>query len=440
MIPGSNQDWKRKLIFWRRNLVFWAGAIVVGISASLFAIASEYANKVFRLALTESVYLPFIITPLGLVLVAILTNRYFAGSQGSGIPQTIAALSLPSHSARNKLLSLRIAFGKIFLTLLGLFSGASIGREGPTVQIGASIMHSLGRFAHFPRHDLEKGLVLAGGAAGVAAAFNTPLAGIVFAIEEMSRSFEHRTSGTILISVVLAGVTAQALLGNYTYFGHTSAFLELGWQWSAVAICGIAGGVLGGGFSRALLMFSQKLPGRLQTFKQQYPIRFVALCGFVLALIGLASGSTIYGTGYHEVTQLLEGKEALPESFGVLKMAATFVSYLSGIPGGVFAPSLATGAGLGANLAPLMPYVPAGAVIVLGMVAYFSGVVQAPITAFVIVMEMTENHDFVLPLMATSFIAFTVSKIVCPKPLYQTLAQGFLQQIDSAGHKNNPAQ
>lgn len=440
MIPGSSQDWKRKLIFWRRNLVFWAGAIVVGISASLFAIASEYANKVFRLALTESVYLPFIITPLGLVLVAILTNRYFAGSQGSGIPQTIAALSLPSHSARNKLLSLRIAFGKIFLTLLGLFSGASIGREGPTVQIGASIMHSLGRFAHFPRHDLEKGLVLAGGAAGVAAAFNTPLAGIVFAIEEMSRSFEHRTSGTILISVVLAGVTAQALLGNYTYFGHTSAFLELGWQWSAVAICGIAGGVLGGGFSRALLMFSQKLPGRLQTFKQQYPIRFVALCGFVLALIGLASGSTIYGTGYHEVTQLLEGKEPLPESFGILKMAATFVSYLSGIPGGVFAPSLATGAGLGANLAPLMPYVPAGAVIVLGMVAYFSGVVQAPITAFVIVMEMTENHDFVLPLMATSFIAFTVSKIVCPKPLYQTLAQGFLQQIDSAGHKNNPAQ
>lgn len=440
MIPGSSQDWKRKLIFWRRNLVFWAGAIVVGISASLFAIASEYANKVFRLALTESVYLPFIITPLGLVLVAILTNRYFAGSQGSGIPQTIAALSLPSHSARNKLLSLRIAFGKIFLTLLGLFSGASIGREGPTVQIGASIMHSLGRFAHFPRHDLEKGLVLAGGAAGVAAAFNTPLAGIVFAIEEMSRSFEHRTSGTILISVVLAGVTAQALLGNYTYFGHTSAFLELGWQWSAVAICGIAGGVLGGGFSRALLMFSQKLPGRLQTFKQQYPIRFVALCGFVLALIGLASGSTIYGTGYHEVTQLLEGKEPLRESFGILKMAATFVSYLSGIPGGVFAPSLATGAGLGANLAPLMPYVPAGAVIVLGMVAYFSGVVQAPITAFVIVMEMTENHDFVLPLMATSFIAFTVSKIVCPKPLYQTLAQGFLQQIDGAGHKNNPAQ
>lgn len=439
MIPQSDQDWKRKLIFWKRNLVFWAGAIVVGISASLFAIASEYANKTFHLLLSESIFLPFIVTPLGLVIAAILTTRYFSGSQGSGIPQTIAALSLPSHSARNKLLSLRIAFGKIFITLLGLFSGASIGREGPTVQIGASIMHSLGGFAHFPRHDLEKGLVLAGGAAGVAAAFNTPLAGIVFAIEEMSRSFEHRTSGTILISVVLAGMTAQSMLGNYTYFGHTSAYINLGWQWSAVAICGVVGGLLGGGFSRLLLISGQNLPDRLQTFKQQYPIRFVAVCGFILALIGLASGSTIYGTGYNEVHQLLEGKDPLPETFGILKMAATFISYLSGIPGGLFAPSLAAGAGLGANLANLVPYVPAGAVIILGMVAYFSGVVQAPITAFVIVMEMTENHDIVLPLMATSFIAFTVSKLICPSPLYQTLAQGFLQGIESNAPEKNPA-
>lgn len=439
MIFDLDQDWKRKLIFWRRNLVFWAGAIVVGISASMFAKASEDANKVFHLLLAESIYLPFIVTPLGLVFAAILTVRYFDGAQGSGIPQTIAALSMPSHTARNKLLSMRIVFGKIVLTLLGLFSGASMGREGPTVQIGASIMHSLNGFARFPRHDLEKGLVLAGGAAGVAAAFNTPLAGIVFAIEEMSRSFEHRTSGTILISVILAGMTAQSMLGNYTYFGHTSASINLGWQWSAVAICGVAGGLLGGGFSRMLLLFSQKLPGRLQALKQQYPVRFVALCGILLALVGLASGSTIYGTGYFEANQLLEGKQSLPETFGILKMVATLISYLSGIPGGLFAPALATGAGLGANLVNLMPYVPAGAVIILGMVAYFTGVVQAPITSFVIVIEMTDNHEMVLPIMATSFIAYTVSKIVCPNPLYQTLAHGFLQRAASNEPKQDPA-
>lgn len=430
IIAGLDQDWKRNIVFWRRNLVFWAGAIVVGISASLFAKGSEYANKIFHLLLSQSEYLPFIITPLGFVLVTALTIRFFPGAQGSGIPQTIASLSLPSNASRNLLLSVRIVIGKIFLTLLGLFSGASMGREGPTVQIGAAIMHSLRGFAHFPRHDLEKGLILAGGAAGVAAAFNTPLAGIVFAIEEMSRSFEHRTSGTILISVVLAGMTAQAMLGNYTYFGHTSAYINLGWQWSAVAVCGVVGGLLGGLFSRMLLLFSKNLPGPLQLFRQEHPIQFVALCGFTLALLGIASGSTIYGTGYFEATQLLEGHDSLPESFGILKMAATFVSYLSGIPGGLFAPSLATGAGLGSNLAHLMPFVPAGAVVVLGMVAYFSGVVQAPITAFVIVMEMTENHDIVLPLMATSFIAFSISKLVCPKPLYQTLAQGFLQGIE----------
>lgn len=439
MIPWFKQDWRRNVVFWRRNLVFWSGAIVVGIAASLFAKASEYANHVFHLLLTESVFIPFIVTPLGFVLVAYLTSRYFTGSQGSGIPQTIAALSLPSSSSRYMLLSIRIVIGKIFLTLLGLFSGASMGREGPTVQIGAAIMHSLRGFAHFPRHDLEKGLILAGGAAGVSAAFNTPLAGIVFAIEEMSRSFEHRTSGTILISVVLAGMTAQAMLGNYTYFGHTSAYINLGWQWSAVAVCGIIGGLLGGLFSRALLHCNKNLPGPLQALRETHPIKFVALCGMVMALLGIASGSTVYGTGYVEATQLLEGKDSLPEGFGILKMIATFVSYLSGIPGGIFAPSLATGAGLGANMAHLMPFIPAGAVVILGMVAYFSGVVQAPITAFVIVMEMTENHDIVLPLMATSFIAFTVSKLVCPQPLYQTLAQGFLQGIqiiDPVKHTN----
>jgi Chloride channel protein EriC len=411
---------------WRRRLVFGGGAVAVGAAAVLFAEGSEYVHRLFREINGASAYLPLLLSPLGLALVVWATRRFFPGSQGSGIPQTIAALKMAEPAERQKVLSLRIAFGKIGLTLLALLSGASVGREGPTVQIGASLMHAFGSWARFSRYELERGLILAGGAAGVAAAFNTPLAGVVFAIEEMSRSFEQRTSGTILTAVVAAGVVSLAVLGNYTYFGHTAAALSLDRGWLAVLLCGVAGGVLGGGFSRMLIGAARGLPGLPGRLMRERPVAFAALCGLALALIGLASGGVTYGTGYQEARAILEGSAALPESYGLMKLLATVVSYLSGSPGGIFAPSLAVGAGFGQNLASLMPYAPAGAVVVLGMVGYFAGVVQAPITAFVIVMEMTDSHEMILPLMATAFLGHAVSRLVCHRPLYKALAEGFL--------------
>ena len=419
---------------WLRGLVFWGGSICVGATAVAFAIGAEKANDYLHLLLKASPYLPLLLAPLGLGTVAWVTNRYFVGSQGSGIPQTIAALE--SEQARGRVLTLRIAFGKIPLTLVGLGCGASIGREGPTVQVGAAIMHSLGRVVQFSRMHTENGLILAGGAAGVAAAFNTPLAGIVFAIEEMSRSFEHRTSGTILTGVILAGITAMAIQGNYPYFGYTSAALPLNQAWIAVLLCGGACGLLGGLFARLLIAMSRGLPGRAGALARTRPVAFAASCGFALALIGLASDSSTYGTGYAEARSLLEGSQQLPMEYGILKFLATLVSYASGIPGGVFAPSLAVGAGFGQNLAQIMPYAPVGAVVLLSMVGYFAGVVQAPITAFVIVMEMTDNHNMVLPLMATALVATAVSRLICPRPLYRTLAERFLSTGPPPG---NPA-
>jgi H+/Cl- antiporter ClcA len=418
---------------WKRRLVFWSGAICVGGVAMLFALGSEYANGFFHRVIGVSPYLPLVVAPAGLALVVYITRRFFPGSEGSGIPQTIAALQMTETSQRDAVLSLRIATGKIMLTMIGLFAGASVGREGPTVQIGASIMHALGRFAHFSRIEMDRGLILAGGAAGVAAAFNTPLAGIVFAIEEMSRSFEQETSGTVLTAVIVAGVVSLAFLGNYTYFGHTSATLGFNEGWIAVLVCGIVGGLLGGSFSSMLIMASSHgLPGRAGAWLRQHPVALAAACGFALALIGLLSGSTTYGTGYNEAKQIVEGSGSLPESYGLLKMFATVVSYVSGIPGGIFAPSLATGAGVGSNLAALLPYAPAGAVVSLGMVAYFSGVVQAPITAFVIVIEMTDNHGMVLPLMAAALLASAMSRLVCRHSLYKVLAVSFLQRVRPA--------
>lgn len=412
---------------WLRHMLFWGGAVGVGLAATAFAMGSDYAHTLFQRALAVSPWLPLLITPLTLAGVAALTQRYFKGAEGSGIPQTIAAIRMEEGEARDRVLSLRLAVGKALLTCVALTGGASVGREGPTVQIGAALLYNLRWLVRFPRHLMERGLIVAGGGAGVAAAFNTPLAGIVFAIEEMARSFEERSSGTLLTAVIIAGLAAVYVQGNYTYFGATNAALHGASGWLGVLLCGLAGGVLGGGFSRLLLAFSTHgLPGRSGQFMRAKPVWFAAVCGLLLALIGIASGGAVYGSGYDEARHLLEGTGTVSAEYGLWKMLATFVSFVSGIPGGLFAPSLSAGAGIGHAVANLVTQADAGALVVIGMAAYFAGVVQAPITAFVIVMEMTDNHDMVVPLMLATLLATAVSRMICPRPLYKALADNYL--------------
>ena len=411
---------------------------MVALVAILFAEASSWGNRLFSQAINAYPPLAFVITPLGFSALLFLTRRVFPGAEGSGIPQTIAALKIPEIGDRKNVLSLKLAAGKILLTSLGLCAGASVGREGPTVQIGAAIMHSLGRWLKLPIHNMGQSLILAGGAAGIAAAFNTPLAGIVFAIEELSRSFEEKTSGTVLTAVIVAGMASMAILGNYSYFGHTTATMTLSQAWKPIMLCGMGGGLTGGLFARLLIAFGLGLPGKLGAFIRSQPVIFAGLCGLGLAILGYFSGHTVYGTGYEEAKGLLEGTSQVPGAFGILKMLATILSYISGLPGGIFAPSLAIGAGFGANLAHLMPEIPFGAIVILGMVAYFTGVVQAPITAIVIVMEMTDNQSLTLPLMATALIAFAVSRVVCPQPFYRTMAEKFLDKATRRELRQEP--
>ena len=418
---------------WVPQLVFWAGALAISITAVVFAWAANGADALFHRATTFNPYWAFAITPAGLAVSVLITRHVFPGAQGSGIPQVIAATEMQDPASIRAVLSLRVAMGKIALTVLGLGCGASIGREGPTVQIGASLMRALGqRFGRavggsaIQEAARLRPLVLAGGAAGIAAAFNTPLAGVVFAIEELSRSFEQRTSGTVLTAVIIAGIATLAMTGGGSYFGHTAVTLPIGVGWEAVLACAIAGGAFGGLFARLLVRAAAGLPGAAGRFVGRRPILFAALCGVALAALGVASGGATYGTGYHEAASMVAGGSHLPAQFFILKLAATLISYASGIPGGIFAPSLAIGAGLGRTVAHLLPAAPAGAVVLLGMVAYFSGVVQAPITAAVIVMEMTDNQQMTVPLMAASFLAYGVSRIVCPQALYGALAARFL--------------
>lgn len=413
--------------------VLWASAIFLGLVAAFFALASHQSDEMNHQLYRDNPLLAYCLPPLGLTLIAWLTRRFFPGSEGSGIPQAIAALSMTNHLMRSKVLSLKVAFAKIFLTCLGLLSGASIGREGPTVHVGASILYSLRKYMpHLRGRDMTRVLILAGGAAGISAAFNTPLAGIIFAIEEMSRSFEERKSGTLLIAVVLAGVTALAVLGNYTYFGHSTVSIELSSAWIAVLTCGIVGGLLGGLFSSSLIFGTR----RLASYLSAYPIRIAFICGLILSLLGFLSNGQTFGTGYLEAKSLVDGGE-VSIAFPFYKLLATIASYLSGIPGGIFAPSLSVGAGLGADLAQFMPSIPFSAVVMLGMVGYFTGVVQTPITAFVIVMEMTDSSSMLMPLIATALIAKSVSHLVCPTPIYQALADAYLSKTTKVNSDKN---
>ena len=227
-----------------------------------------------------------------------------------------------------------------------------------------------------------------------------------------------------MTAVISAGIVSLALLGDYTYFGQTKATVDVASGWIAVIVCGTAGGLLGGTFSRLLIASGTRLTGRLAEFRSRRPLVFAAACGMVLAVLGMLSDNTIYGTGYTETRTLLEGG-SIPQSFGTLKLLATVVSYASGIPGGIFSPSLAVGAGLGQNAALLLPGSPIAALVVLGMVSYFAGVVQAPLTAFVIVVEMTRDSDMALPLLAAALIAYAFSRFVCPRPVYKALAKSF---------------
>lgn len=408
---------------WQQRALFLVGGIIVGAAAVALTLLANEAQYTFALLVGQERYASLIVTPIGFALTVFLTNRFFPNSQGSGIPQAIAARKLTDPAARGRLVSARIAVGKVLLTLLGLLCGASAGREGPTVQVGASIMFAIGRMS--PRH--QPGLILAGAAAGVAAAFNTPLAGIVFGIEEMSRTFETRTSGLVIATVIAAGLTSLALVGNYTYFGTSAAMLKDGFDWLAIPLCGVAGGLAGGLFSRLVVMVAHGLHGAFGVVIKRHRIPFAVLCGIAVALCGIASGSLIYGTGYAQVKAALEAGVPLPWSFGILKLAATAFSTISGIPGGIFSPSLAVGAGLGINVAQLFPQAPLGALMLLGMVSYFSGVVQAPITAFVIVTEMTDNHAMVVPLMAAALIAYATSRLISRQGIYHALSVGFLQ-------------
>lgn len=412
---------------WHRGSVWIIGPILIGLMAVGMALGSDYMSHLNTRLVQLHPYAPLLFMPAGFALLIYLGNRFFTGAQGSGIPQVIAATNADEQSSVSYLLSWRIAAGKALLTLGGLGLGASIGREGPTIQIGASIMHSF--FGRWNLYGVEsrRVLILAGGAAGIAAAFNAPLAGIMFAIEELSKKHVFNANGPTVITIIGSGLISLALLGSYTYFGTTESFL--GWNGSiaGLLLCGIVGGAAGGIFSRLFIFATFHLPPRLAAFVQQRYVIFAALCGLLIAIIGISTDGLTYGAGYQPTRLSLEGTADLPWYFGIAKLFATLLSSISGMPGGIFAPSLSVGAGLGDNLAALIPTLADhSAIVLLVMTAYLAGVTRAPVTSFIICMEMTNNHEMLLPLMIAAIVASGVSRLISPTPLYHKLSELFI--------------
>ncbi len=411
---------------WRRQAVFFGGGLAVGSAAVELAKGGDAAQYALEHLLAWWPTAPLVVTPLAYALCAYATMRWFDGAQGSGIPQIIACNELSSNSqTRENMVSTRVAIGKSVMLILLLACGASIGREGPSVQVGAALMLLAGRMVGIRR---EGALLMAGGAAGVAGAFNTPLAGVVFAIEELARRYEQRTNGTVILAVLLAGIASVTLAGNYTYFGVSTADLS-GWpDVLAVLVCGVVGGAMGGLFSQLLVWGIVNMPRLWGGWSPRKIALFAGACGLVVGAIGLATGGATFGTGYSQAKGIIQVSSHLPWYFGPLKLIVTLLSSMCGIPGGLFAPSLSAGAGFGQALQHLLPMVPAATVALLGVVGYFSGVVQSPLTAFVIVMEMTGDHKMMLPLMATSLLAYGVSRLVCKRPVYHAIAHAMLWQ------------
>jgi H+/Cl- antiporter ClcA len=331
-----------------------------------------------------------------------------------------------SHPA---LISLKLAFGKVVLGVGALAAGFSAGKEGPSVQVGASVMHAFRRFlpAGFSVHP--KHLILAGGAAGISAAFNTPLAGIVFAIEELGRSFEQKTNGVVITAIILAGVVSISLQGNYTYFGHFAVGKIDSKIIVQVIVCALVCGVAGGIFSRTLIESSGTIKGRLGYFRRIHPIWWAGFCGLIVALLGAVSGGAAHGSGYIFTREMLDGSISETWQYAPIKYLATIFTYLSGVPGGIFAPSLSIGAGIGNDLLPLIGSQHAAtAIVALCMAGFLAAVTQAPITSFIIVMEMIDGHEMVISLMAVAMISAIVSRLLSP-PLYATLANAQISRI-----------
>jgi len=421
---------------WRDRAIVLGCAIAAGLFVVGFTLAAGWAFSLFERLRHAAPWSLLLWTPALTAAIVWATRRWFPGASGSGIPQIKAALDPALPPGRSgRFASLRLTVAKIGLGVAGFAAGLSIGREGPSVQVAAGVMQHARRWLSPGSTVDTRALLVAGGAAGIAAAFNAPLAGVVFAIEELSGRLEARASGVIITAIVLAGLVAVAVFGNLSYFGIIKV-PPLGWNLLGPGLSvALASGAAGGLFARLMVASLTQAPQRLNRWRARWPVRFAAVGGLAVAGLGLASGGATFGAGSEAVQQMLAGHDDLTPLYALLKFIATWLTAWCGVPGGIFAPSLSIGAGIGDGVAHFAGPALGPALIAMGMAGFLAAVTQAPLTAFIIVMEMVDGHSMVLSLMASAMLASLVSRMIS-RPLYEALAD---HMVRAASESQPPA-
>lgn len=407
----------------RENQIFLILTIVIGVlaglSAVLFTLAIEGTSYGLFGMSPSVVRLVLVPTAVGL-LTGILLAKVFPGVRGSGIPQTEVAFHLDQG-----VIPASVPLGKFITGVLCVGSGHSMGREGPSVQIGAGLASVIGRWLGLSPARVQA-LVPIGAAAALSAAFNTPVAAVLFALEEIIGDLNAGVIGPTVIASVTAVIVERSILGNQPLFRVPQYHLVDASELLAYAALGVAGGVISLAFCKGLLLaraLFRKLPQSTVIFQP-------AIGGLMIGAL-LIAFPEVMGVGYEYVDQALNGG-LIFKSMAILcamKLVATIISYASGNAGGIFAPTLYLGAMAGGALGGLVHhFAPAstgdpGAYALVGMGVLFAGIIRAPMTSVFMIFELTQDYQILVPLMVANLLSFMISRQYQPKPIYHALLE-----------------
>lgn len=412
---------------------FWIGSLITGVLAVLYAQIFTWGEKLMNFIFDWHAWLIFIIAPVAFVLSWWLVKEFAPYSKGSGIPQVMAAVELANPKEHRKirhLLSLKIIFFKILSSLILVIGGGAIGREGPTIQIAGSVFRKVNEYLPdwWPKIS-KKNMIMTGAAAGLSAAFNTPLGGIVFAVEELSKTHINYFKTALFTAVIIAGLTAQTLAGSYLYLGYPkTSDVALTIMFSVILVSGIAGI-----FASQLSVIMLKITAWKKTFKNNRShIIFLVVSALVIASLAYFVNREILGSGKEIMDRTLFTDDKHEEWYMPLfRMIGSALSFTSGGGGGIFAPALSAGASLGSVISGWIQLSPneTNVVILAGMVAFLTGITRAPFTSAIIVLEMTDRHSLIFHLMLAGMVSSIISLIVSRKSLYDALKLTYLEEL-----------
>lgn len=425
-----NERLKNNLL---QAIPFWIGSLITGVFAVLYAKAFVWGENLMNFIFDWHGWMIFIIAPLGFVLSWWLVKNFAPYAKGSGIPQVMAAVELANpkeHTKIRNLLSLKIIIFKILSSLALIIGGGAVGREGPTIQIAGSVFRKVNEYLPnwWPKIS-KKNMILTGAAAGLSAAFNTPLGGIVFAVEELSKTHINYFKTALFTAVIIAGLMSQTLAGSYLYLGYPkTANVGLGIMFPVIMVSGIAGI-----FASQLSVLMLKIGAWNKTLKSNRDqILFLIGSALIIASLAYFVNREILGSGKNIMERTLFTNDKNEDWYvPILRMIGPALSFTSGGAGGIFAPALSAGASIGAVFSGWIHLSPNGTnvVILAGMVAFLTGITRAPFTSAIIVLEMTDRHSLIFHLMLAGMVSTLISSMVSRKSLYDNLKESYLEDL-----------